>query len=92
MSIWSLASLQRPGRTYALPWYTIVHIFTITTTTAERPTAFGTSTLLSKKSNVRTGNMSKLRTASVRLIQEELHSIPCMLNKGELVQLLEPDL
>ena len=52
--------------------------------TAKHPTACGTSTLLSKKSNVRTGNISDLRTASVCFIQEEPHNIPFVLNRGRI--------
>ena len=53
--MWSLASLQRPRRMYALPRYTIIHIFTITV--SEQPNAQRlwykrTSTLLSEKANV----------------------------------------
>ena len=40
--------------------------------TAKRPTACGTSTLLSKKPNVRTGSISDLRTGSVCFIQEDV--------------------
>ena len=67
---------------YALQRYTILHIFTITIRTAKCPTACGTSTILSKKPNVPTGNISDLRTASVCFMQEEPHNIPCILNGG----------
>ena len=50
--------------------------------TAKCPTACGTSTPLSKEPNIRTGNISDLRTASVCFIQEELNNIPCILNGG----------
>ena len=35
--MWWLASIQRPSRMYALPWYTILHIFAITV--SEQPNA-----------------------------------------------------
>ena len=54
--------------------------------TAKRPTACGTSTLLSKMPNVRTGNVPDLRTASVCFIQEEPHNTPCILNGGGRIQ------
>ena len=56
--------------------------------TAKRPTACGTSTLLSKKPNVRTANISDLRTASVCFIQEEPHNNPCVLNGGGRIQVI----
>ena len=43
---------------------------------------------LSKKSHVRTGNASDLHTAGVCFIQEEPHNIPCIMNRGERIQLL----
>ena len=58
--------------------------------TAKCPTACGTSTLLSKKPNVRTGNISDLRTASVCFIQEEPQNIPRILNRGGGIELSEP--
>ena len=71
------------------PRHPILHIFTVTIRTAKRPTACGTSTLLSKKSNVRTGNhISDLHTASMCFIQEEPHNIPCVLNRGGRIQLV----
>ena len=51
---------------------------------SQHPTACGTSTLVSKRSNVRTGNISDLRTASVCFIQEEPHNIPFVLNRGRI--------
>ena len=53
--------------------------------TAKCPTSSGTSTLLSKKPNVRMGNIPDLRTASVCFIQKEPHNIPCILNGGTQV-------
>ena len=71
--------------------YSSYNIFTITIRTAKRPTACGTSTLLSKKLNIRTGNISDLRTASVCFIQEEPHNIPCIYwTEEEDYKLLEP--
>ena len=54
--------------------------------TAKRPTPCGTSTFLSKKSNVHTVNISDLRTASVYFIKEEPHNMPCILNRGGRIQ------
>ena len=42
------------------------------------------STLLSKRPNVRTVNISDLGTASVCFIREESHNIPCVLNGGRM--------
>ena len=56
--------------------------------TAKRPTAYGASTLLSQTTNVRTGNISDLRTASVFFIHEEPHDIPCVLNGGGRLQVI----
>ena len=50
--------------------------------TAKHPTVCGAITLLSKKPNVRMGNISHLRSASVCFVQEEPHNIPCILNGG----------
>ena len=44
----------RPSRMYAPSRYTTIHIFTITVS-AKRPMVCGTSTLFSKKENIRTG-------------------------------------
>ena len=93
--MWSLASIQRPSRMYALPRYTILHIFTITVSeqpNAQRPVAQALSS--QKQSNVRNipvTYVSDLRTASVCFIQEKPHNIPCMLNRGgKIHQLVEP--
>ena len=50
------------------------HIHHYCIRTAKRTTVCDTSTLLSKKSNVRMGTMSDLRTANVCFVQEEPHS------------------
>ena len=85
--MWSLASIQRHGRMYALPRYTILHIFAITV--SEQPNARRpVEQALSKKPNVRTGNISDLRTASVCFIQEEPHHIPCFLNGGGRMEVI----
>ena len=54
--------------------------------TAKRPTACSASTIVSKKSNVRTGNISDLRTVGVCFIQEEPQNISCILNRGRIQQ------
>ena len=57
--------------------------------TAKRPTACGTKALSSpKKPNVRTGNISNLRTASVCFIQEEPHNIPRVLNGAGRIRVI----
>ena len=88
MCMWSLASIQLPSRMCALPRYTILHIFTITSSeqpNAQRPVV---QALSSPKSQTysRTGNISGLRTASVCFTQEEPHRIPSMLNRGGRIQ------
>ena len=54
---------------------------------AQRPVVQA-RTLLSKKPNVRTGNITDLRSASVCFIQEESHNIPCILNGGGRIQVI----
>ena len=88
MCMWSLASIQLPSRMCALPRYTILHIFTITSSeqpNAQRPVV---QALSSPKSQTysRTGNISGLCTASVCFTQEEPHRIPSMLNRGGRIQ------
>ena len=55
---------------------------------AKRPPACGTSTLHSKKPDVRTGNIADLRTASVCFIREEPQYIPCILNGRGRIQVI----
>ena len=58
MYMWSLTSVQRTSTVFALPRYSILHIFTIIFSeqpNAQRPTPCGKSALLSEKPNVRTG-------------------------------------
>ena len=71
---------QSNGPTGCMHYSSYIHHYCIRT--AKCRTACGTSTPLSKKPNVCTGNISDLRTVSVCFIQEEPHNIPCILNGG----------
>ena len=95
MLMWSLASLQRPSRMYALPRYTILHILTITVSNSLTPNGLWykrTSTLLSEIPNVMVPRtytpVTYLRTASVCFIQEEPHNMRCILDRGRILLLL----